>query len=361
MVSQSAFWLRLVAYLIAMAHQDSFPIDAAIEAQVLGLAQTASSAETQLALPADERVVRRSYWTDRGFSDDLALQGLERASTGTKFAIGSRTAWRKHYPLRVPKRRDDSGAFFLSGDEGPALRAGERVHVLVLRKWVLAGRSNRGRQNPAAGALSHKRAEHLENGGRPVGRSTKRHLVTATTMTNHSGAHIRCYVSPSGKAHIDALEEEQGEPLRANPSGLCTSRPHRAACTFAVHRWAKVPATLATQGTKGRRRNPSQLAAAFQGLHLVPCSILTASQTLVPGLIGILTLQCPRYCRPALARSAFAARHTRAGGATQAFPGKCYDDDTFYMKRLPQCIFGSGNDSSQGGLSSHACSPAPVR
>ena len=92
---------------------------------------------------------------------------------------------------------------------------------------------------------------------------------------------------------------------------------------------------------------------------MVPCAILTASQTLVPKLIGILTLQCARYCRPALARSALAARHTRAGGATQAFPGKCYDN-TFYMKRLPQCIFGPGNDSSQGGVSSHECSPAPV-
>ena len=63
---------------------------------------------------------------------------------------------------------------------------------------------------------------------------------------------------------------------------------------------------------------------------MVPCAILTASQTLVPKLIGILTLQCARYCRPALARSALAARHTRAGGATQAFPGKCCDN-TFYM------------------------------
>ena len=105
MVSQSAFWLRPVAYLIAMAHEDSFPIDAAIEAQVLGLAQTAPSAETQLALPADERVVRRSYWTDRGFSDDLA--------------IGSRTAWRKHYPFEYQIDETTVGLFFCRGMKDP--------------------------------------------------------------------------------------------------------------------------------------------------------------------------------------------------------------------------------------------------
>ena len=67
MVSQLAFWLRSVAYLIAMAHQDSSPCDAAIEAQVVALAPTASTAETQVALPGHERVVRRSYWMERGF------------------------------------------------------------------------------------------------------------------------------------------------------------------------------------------------------------------------------------------------------------------------------------------------------
>ena len=156
-------------------------------------------------------------------------------------------------------------------------------------------------------------------------------------MTNRGGAHIRCYVSPNGKAHIDALEQQQGEPLRANPSSLCTADRTVLRARLRYTGGQIVPATLATQGTKGLRMNPSQLAAEFQGSHMVPCSILTASETLVPRLIGILTLQCPRYCSPALARSAFAAHDSRAGGRTTAFRGKCYADcDTFYTKHLPQ-------------------------
>ena len=47
--------------------------------------------------------------------------------------------------------------------------------------------------------------------------------MTRTTTSNRGGASIRCCVSPNGKARIDALEQQKGEPLRANPSGLCTA------------------------------------------------------------------------------------------------------------------------------------------
>ena len=169
MVSQSAFWFQSVTYLIAMAHQDSFPID------VRPLKRRCSDWPKQRPVQRPSSLFQRtSEWcagaTGRTEAFPMtwrcrAWRELRPARSSLSLSDGLEEA----LPLRVPDRRDDSGAFFLSGDEGPALRAGERVHVPVLRKWVLAGRSNRGRQNPAAGAVSHKCAEHLEDGGCPVG------------------------------------------------------------------------------------------------------------------------------------------------------------------------------------------------
>ena len=168
MVSQSAFWLRSVAYLIAMAHQDSSPCGAAIEAQVVALAQTASSTENEVALLGHERVGRGAT----GRRDAFPMIWRCRAWREPQPARSSPSALGRPggsiTPSSTKPTTRDSGTFFCRGIEGPNLRAGERIHVLVLRKWVLAGRSNRRRQNPAARALSHKCAEHLKDGGCPV-------------------------------------------------------------------------------------------------------------------------------------------------------------------------------------------------